>query len=589
MSDQSETAGPRAHDAATTRLGFINRSIDRFASWRWAAATLFALSFLILLMLMDVRLGAYDEGIILTGAQHVLGGAVPHRDFYANYGPAQFYIVAALFDLFGTTATVARCYDILIRAAIVVVAFAILAPRCRPIVALGAAVICLGWMLGSRFYLYPVFPTLLLALVGTQLLSPGGRLGTLRLLGAGAATGLTALFRYDVGFFVMAAHLIFFVYLSVARDDFAGERTRTFVRNALLYGAGIAAAFLPPALILVSSGALAGFIHDIVEYPGTYYVAFRALPFPGPSALAAATGPAEAAVYLPFGAVLLAAWVLIRGRRSRPEGEALPIADSSFLVAFGLVTLLLSLKGMVRVTTIHMMIAIVPALLLIAFIIDRQAARRSVARILAVALGLLAAGTAAFQTAAIFYLFLNQPARSYVGSIAGIGDADSAGVAAASPSLATAHLPAEAACAVGIVAAHTEPGERIFVAAGRHDKLVANRIELYFAAARSAGTHWYHFDPGLQTRADVQSRIISDLRRNRVRWVIRDTSFDSLQEPNRSAVGSGVRLLDHYLAANYRPVAGFGTLSVSLARNQPVPAGIQQQRCQGAPAASGPP
>ena len=30
----------------------------------------------------------------------VAAGDVPHADFYANYGPGQFYFIAALFKLF---------------------------------------------------------------------------------------------------------------------------------------------------------------------------------------------------------------------------------------------------------------------------------------------------------------------------------------------------------------------------------------------------------------------------------------------------------------------------------------------------------
>jgi hypothetical protein len=587
MMTESEIAGSRAPDAMpsgpTSKFG---RSIAGFSAWRGASLLLFAASFLILLFLMDLRIGNFDEGILLTGAQNVLSGAVPHRDFYANYGPADFYILAALFDLFGTSSTVARYYDILIRAAIVAMTFAILAPRCRPTTALAAACICLGWMLGSRFYLYPVFPTLLLALVGTQLLSVGGRIATGRLLGAGAATGLTALFRYDVGFLLMAAHLLFFGFLWLTQESRAGGRTAEAVRQTFIYGLGIGIIFVPPALLLVSAGALPGFIGDIVDYPSKYYVAYRGLPFPGPAVLATAAGAPEAAVYLPFGAVVVAAWAWFRDRGSRSGSGSLETADSNFLVAFGLATLFLTVKGLVRITTIHMMIALVPALLLIAFVIDRRTGRFSGARIFASLLGLVAAGTAVLQAAAIGYLFMGDPGRSYAGSVIGIPDRPGGMVAPSSPAVSGARLPADAVCAAEFVRSRSAVGEPIFVASGRHDKLIANRVELYFASGRRPGTHWYQFDPGLQTRADVQAQIISDLQRNRVRWVIRDRSYDGMREPNRSAISSGVRLLDQHLAANYTPVAVFGAMSVWSARGLPVVPGASN-RCGGAPVPAG--
>jgi hypothetical protein len=589
MIDQSGTAGSGALEAAPSkRPTVISRSADRFTAWRGAPATLFALSFLILLFVMDLRVANFDEGIILTGAQNVLGGAVPHRDFYTNYGPAQFYTLAALFDLFGTTASVARYYDIAIRAAIVAASFAILSRRCRPVVALAATCICLGWMLGSRFYLYPVFPTLLLALVATHWVSEGGRIPTGRLLGAGALTGLNALFRYDVGFFVMSAHLMFFGFLWLTQEGPPRERTHELLRKTLIYGLGTGMVFLPPALLLIWAGALPGFIHDIIDYSSTYYVAFRALPFPGPAVLATATGPAEAAVYVPFGTVIVAAWAWFRGRRSHPGSPGFNGSDLDFLVAFGLMTLFLSLKGTVRISTIHMMIALVPALLVLAFVIDHRTGRFPGARILAWVFGLVAAGTAAFLTAAIGYLFLRDPGRSYIGALAGIPNASGGMVTPSSPTVSGARLPPDAACAAELVMSRTAVGEPIFVAAGRHDKIAANRVELYFASGRRPGTHWYQFDPGLQTRADVQAQIISDLQRNRVRWVIRDTSYDATLEPNRSAESSGVRLLDQHLAANYTPVAAFGTMSVWNARGQPALSGIGEGRCRHMAAAAGP-
>src|SRR5580692_11140810 len=73
-----------------------------------SAATVFAVSFLLLLTGMSVRPSMYDEGITVTGAMRVLGGQLPHRDFYTNYGPAHFYILAGLFKLFGESLLVER-------------------------------------------------------------------------------------------------------------------------------------------------------------------------------------------------------------------------------------------------------------------------------------------------------------------------------------------------------------------------------------------------------------------------------------------------------------------------------------------------
>src|ERR1700751_4476719 len=42
-----------------------------------------------------------DEGIVVQGAERILGGEVPYRDFFTFYTPGSFYFVALLFKLFG--------------------------------------------------------------------------------------------------------------------------------------------------------------------------------------------------------------------------------------------------------------------------------------------------------------------------------------------------------------------------------------------------------------------------------------------------------------------------------------------------------
>ena len=88
-------------------------------------AVVFVVSFLILLVGMSRLSNVYDEGLALTGAMRVEAGQVPHRDFYANYGPAQFYILAGLFKIFGESLLVERLFDLLIKAALVTWVYAL--------------------------------------------------------------------------------------------------------------------------------------------------------------------------------------------------------------------------------------------------------------------------------------------------------------------------------------------------------------------------------------------------------------------------------------------------------------------------------
>ena len=146
--------------------------------------------------------------------------------------------------------------------------------------------------------------------------------------------------------------------------------------------------------------------------------------------------------------------------------------------------------------------------------------------------------------------------------------ADAQKICEAGPASGIAKLSPAYSRVATYLAARTWPDERIFVALDRHDKIYANPVALYFAAGRLPGTHWHQFDPGLQTRADIQTAIIGDLQRNRVRWVVRDASFNNVNEPNGSARSSGITLLDRYLDKNYRLVASSGKLAIWLANGK---------------------
>ena len=80
------------------RLEFFRARIQETKSSRfYALAFVFCTAFILGAVEINHDVGIYDEGIMLTGAMRVAQGALPHRDFYANYGPGQFFALAAIF------------------------------------------------------------------------------------------------------------------------------------------------------------------------------------------------------------------------------------------------------------------------------------------------------------------------------------------------------------------------------------------------------------------------------------------------------------------------------------------------------------
>jgi 4-amino-4-deoxy-L-arabinose transferase-like glycosyltransferase len=69
---------------------------------------IFAICFAYLCIFLRYSTLEPDEGIVLQGAERILAGQVPYRDFFSFYTPGSFYLVALLFRAFGDSFVVAR-------------------------------------------------------------------------------------------------------------------------------------------------------------------------------------------------------------------------------------------------------------------------------------------------------------------------------------------------------------------------------------------------------------------------------------------------------------------------------------------------
>ena len=354
-------------------------------------------------------------------------------------------------------------------------------------------------------------------------------------------------------------------------------RLSFFTRAALLYVTGAAVVFLPFALYFLAMAPVSAFAADIIDYPTHYYAAMRGLPFPRPGDLT--TNPGSFGVYIPVLGVLVAGIEIVgkRGKagRPRPGGSADP--HLSFLIVFMILAALSYYKGVVRVSNLHMLMSIVPSLLLLAIGVDRwwdKPRSGRVAASLIVGIVLLLTIAAAKdrngwreRTLAVA---LAHPARRLAAHGA---------TCPSTPATMLAWEDPDYRRVGAYVRRYSRPDESIFVGLDRHDRIFINSVSLYFLAERRPGTHWYQFEPGLQTRADIQRSIIADLERNAVRWVIRDASFDAVQEPNGSSRSSGVHDLDLYLVNRYRPVVRSGPVEIWLDRNVDAPSPSRWPAC----------
>ncbi len=114
---------------------------------------------------------------------------------------------------------------------------------------------------------------------------------------------------------------------------------------------------------------------------------------------------------------------------------------------------------------------------------------------------------------------------------------------------------------------HTAADDPVFVGVPEHDSIFVSDVLLYFAMNRPPATKWYEFDPGLQTSAPIQKAMVGELQRAHPTLMVLDASWADAREPNDSALSSGVTVLDDYIRHAYEPVATFGPNTVMRANS----------------------
>jgi len=538
-------------------------------------ATVFLIAFMLFFLCMDKRINVYDEGIVLTAAMRVHAGDFPHRDFYINYGPAEFYVLSWLFDVFGQHVIVERLFDLTVRAGIVAAIYTLLIQHCRKLIVAVISIISALWLAAISMHGYPVYPALLLAIVATAIMAKAANTGTSNWypLAAGLLTALTAYFRYDIGFLLFASHLVSILLINLFFKDDSRIRADQIIRNICLY---ILASAIPVLMLLGFywiNGAIASFAHDIIFFPALYYAKFRGLPFP--DLLSVESGVVYFPVFLVL--VVIAAFSVKTIQYGEKAHRHTSLPDGTyrhecvnFLIFFTVLVVFFYSKGIVRIGPVQMQLALIPALMVLAVILELGIRNQNWLGWISIILIVHTSGSAlTYGLVKMFVkwhdrIVVKELYRAYgrVTSAPAISSRYSAFLAGSRMVFSEFTLEPDRNAAIDFIKKHTAPHERIYIGLNRHDKVFVNDVASYFQAQRMPVTKWHHFDPGLQNTAKVQAEIVSDLEKSKLQYVWLEPTWDDVMEPNESAKSSGVYLLDIYIRDHYRLQQTFGRITI---------------------------
>jgi hypothetical protein len=495
--------------------------VARLGRRRWVPFALLFLGGLLISGFTMLRgIDPFDEGLVLQAARRVSNGEAPYADFLWSYGPAWPYLLGGLFDAFGVSLLPWRILRVLADAGVALVVFALLRR-----LGVDQRVALLGWLAAACAMAQPrsanPFPyALLLALVAfyaVSVESPSRR----RLLGTAAITACAAAFRLDFALYAGAA-----VVTVIALFE---ERER--LRSALTYVAATAAITLlvyAPFLIDVGPQRL----YDSLVGTSLRERGFWTLSFP--LGYDGRVSPSPHAVkdmldfYQPLLLVLgLATVALALALRRRRAWIGLAV------FALGALSYLLS-----RTDEFHtqpLFVALAVLLPLTAATATRGRRRRD---------------PLAIAAAVVFALLLAHAGANRLSALFQPEELSTVDVAAADGAKAPPKDARSLERVVATVHERVPPGEPIYVAPRRSDLVTYTNPMVYVLTDRdNAGGR----DFGLLTSAKSQRTIVARLERARPRVVVRWTDpLSSEREPNQRGRSSGVRVLDDYLARDYR-------------------------------------
>lgn len=477
-------------------------------------------------------LAPFDEAVILVGADRIVKGQVPYKDFLTIYGPAQIYTLATLFKLFGVSVTVERIYDIIIKSFLSIIIFLIIRRLASNKTAIIGWVMSLIWIEYTYFYVYPVYPAALFIFISIYfLLFHMEQEKTSYVVFSAISIVIAILFRHDLG--GLAALVI--VSSLILRKQIGKQSSW----SPLIYfvATGIITS-LPVIIWLIIYSDINAALHDLILYP---------LSIPGQQGLPYPELSRWNLPFYVFPSVLLVGLLTFVMRIKQKKIDT---------TAYGI--LLISLVGIVfcnqlwgRSDMPHLIPSALAAILLSPILLHTLS--KTISR------------SPRFY-AFIFTLFiiffgitLSKPIEKKIQFL----PRNYYSISVINPDIKRAKyamIPQDIKDVVLFIQKNTTSDEYIYVGVTNHDNLIMNDPIFYFLAERKSATKYHELSPGHVTTVKIQNEIVNELRNTNTSLIVlapRDS-----HEPNLSSIDAKIDILDEYISTNFELRITYGMYEI---------------------------
>ena len=499
---------------------------------RYQFLILFFISVICLLSVITKTVSGFDEGLILAGADRIQKGQIPFNDFWLIYPPGQYYILALLFDVFGSSLLVERIYDLLIKAMLSVSIFYLIRKMTSNFkVALTGWIISLIWIAGTSYVIYPIYPSILLIYIGVYyFLCYIEKNDLSSLVYSAVFITCSALFRHDLAAYAAISILVCLLLTFASQKKFIWSIIVCYVTSYLIIG-------IPIIVFILVKINLYEMVDQLIFIPIRIMSKFRYIPYPELSIVYFSFYAFPAIVIVAF----ISSMICIFKYKERT------------LLNYGI--LLISLIGFgffnqvrVRSELAHLVPIALNGIILISilgYIIHRKFISNKKWIFLTIYF-LIVFAILLVPMVKLFKSnhseFITSTKRSSI------------------PKAEYFILQDDLEKTVRYVRKFTDQSDFIYVGVKNHDQFIINHPIIYYLADRNYSTKFHQFDPGVSNTIDAQKHIVQELETTSPNIVVLTSGY--WFEPNDTKFDMKIDIIDTYIKKNYKLHKIFGCYEV---------------------------